>query len=61
MNLHQRNQALAEIEKYIETATTKAEVDRGISLIIEVESKYYDYLTEFMEEVAPDYIPMEPR
>ncbi len=61
MNLQQRNQALEEIEKYLETATTKAEVDRGISLIIEVESKYYDYLTEIMEEVAPDYIPMEPR
>ncbi len=61
MNLHQRNQALEEIEKYLETATTKAEVDRGISLIIEVESKYADYLTEIMEEVAPDYIPMEPR
>lgn len=61
MNLQQRNQALKEIEKYLETATTKAEVDRGISLIIEVESKYHDYLTEIMEEVAPDYVPMEPR
>lgn len=59
MNVHQRSQALTEIEAYLETCTTKEEVDRGISLIIEVESKYYDYLTEIMEEVAPDYIPME--
>jgi len=61
MNLHQRNQALAEIEKYLETCQTKAEIDRGISAMAEVESKYADYLTELMEEVAPDYIPMEPR
>jgi hypothetical protein len=61
MNLHQRNAALQEIEKHLETCTTKEQIDRAVSQTIEVESKYADYLTELMEETAPDYIPMETR
>lgn len=59
MNLHERNQALQEVEKYLETCSTKEQVDRGIAMVIEIEQKHIDYIVELMEEHAPDYIPVE--
>lgn len=59
MNLHERNKALQEAERYLEACTTKEQVDRGLAMVIDIEQRYAETLTELMEEVAPDYIPME--
>ncbi len=59
MNLLQKTAALEEVERYLKTCTTVEQVDRGMSMMIDIEQQYAETLTEIMEEVAPDYIPME--
>lgn len=59
MNGTQRIRALVEVETYLEGCTTKQQIDRGIAMMLEIEQRHIDYLTELMEEVSPDYIPME--
>lgn len=59
MNSLQRRKALVEVETYLEGCKTKQQIDRGIAMLLEIEQKHIDYLTELMEEVSPDYIPME--
>lgn len=59
MNLKQKIAVLEEVEKYLETCTTVEQVDRGMSMMVDIEQQYAETLTELMEEVAPDYIPME--
>ena len=59
MNLTEKITALEEVERYLETCTTKEQVDRGMAMMIDIEQRYAETLTEIMEEVAPDYIPME--
>lgn len=59
MNEHQKAEALAEVEKYLLTCKTKADVDRAVAMLVEIQSKYIDYLTELIETISPEYVPME--
>lgn len=59
MNLTQKIAALEQVEKYLESCKTKEQIDRGLAMLIDIEQQYAETLTELMEEVSPDYIPME--
>jgi len=59
MTNEEKNNELLKVEKYLETCKTKEEVDRAVAMLLEIQQKYVDYLTELIERVSPDYIPME--
>lgn len=59
MTNEEKSNELLKVEKYLETCKTKEEVDRAVAMLLEIQQKYVDYLTELIERVSPDYIPME--
>lgn len=59
MTNEEKSNELHKVEKYLETCKTKEEVDRAVAMLLEIQQKYVDYLTELIERVSPDYIPME--
>lgn len=59
MTNEEKSNELHKVEKYLETCQTKEDVDRAVAMLLEIQQKYVDYLTELIERVSPDYIPME--